>query len=202
MLDVSLRTPYLIEDERERLVSRWLEPHRRYHDLDHLSTVLSALDTLRSAGTMFDDEAVTLAAWFHDAIYEIGAPDNEERSAVLAEKMLTGRPCATEVARLVRATADHNITLADLNASALCDADLSILASDPPQYSKYCADVRDEYSRFEDSLYCAGRRQILERLLLHERLFHTEFGHKNWELRARRNLEAELQALQPAEDRR
>jgi len=202
MLDVSLRTPYLAEDEREHLVSRWREPHRRYHDLDHLRTVLSALDTLRSAGTEFDDEAVTLAAWFHDAIYEIGAPDNEERSAVLAEKMLTGRSCATEVARLVRATADHSTAPTDLNASALCDADLSILASDPPQYAEYRADVRDEYSRFKDSVYRAGRKQILERFLLHERLFHTEFGHKNWELRARRNLEAELRVLQPADDHR
>ena len=197
MSDGLTQTPYLTEAEREQLLSRWREPHRKYHNLDHLRTVLAALDEIRSAGVDFDHEVVTLAAWFHDAIYEIGAPDNEEQSAVLAENMLADRPCATEVARLVRATSDHSIDLTDLNASALCDADLSILSSDSSRYSKYCAAVRDEYSQFEDGLYRDGRSRVLKHLLNLERLFNTEFGHENWELRARRNLKAELRSLQP-----
>lgn len=197
MRDGITQTPYLTEAEREQLLSRWREPHRKYHDLNHLRTVLTALDEFRSAGASFDHEAVTLAAWFHDAIYDVGAPDNEEQSAVLAETMLAGRSCATEVARLVRVTASHNVALTDLNASALCDADLSILASDSSRYSRYCADVRHEYSRFEDSVYRAGRTRVLEHFLALERIFNTTFGYENWELRARCNLEAELRSLQP-----
>lgn len=195
MSDGVTQTPYLTEAEREQLLSRWREPHRKYHDLDHLRTVLTALDEFSSAGVSFDREAVTLAAWFHDAIYEVGAPDNEDQSAVLAETMLAGRSCANEVARLVRVTASHDVALTDLNASALCDADLSILASDSSRYSRYCADVRDEYSRFEDSVYRAGRTRVLDHFLTLERIFNTEFGYENWELRARRNLKAELRSL-------
>ncbi|WP_248658938.1 HD domain-containing protein [Gordonia sp. C13] len=159
---------------------------------------MSSLDNLRSAGTSFDDEAVTLAAWFHDAIYEVGAADNEDQSADLALRMLAGRSCAQEVARLVRATAEHRVDTNDVNASALCDADLAILASDSQRYSKYCADVRDEYSQFEDTLYYAGRSRVLEQLLSLDRLFNTDFGYENWESPARRNLETELRSIRPS----
>ncbi|MCK8614395.1 hypothetical protein M1L58_11075 [Gordonia sp. C13] len=198
MTDAPLRTRYLTQDERALLIARWREQHRKYHNLDHLLSVLSSLDNLRSAGTSFDDEAVTLAAWFHDAIYEVGAADNEDQSADLALRMLAGRSCAQEVARLVRATAEHRVDTNDVNASALCDADLAILASDSQRYSKYCADVRDEYSQFEDTLYYAGRSRVLEQLLSLDRLFNTDFGYENWESPARRNLETELRSIRPS----
>jgi predicted metal-dependent HD superfamily phosphohydrolase len=49
------------------LISRYGEPHRRYHDVRHLNDVLNAVDEL--AADARDADAVRLAAWFHDAVY-------------------------------------------------------------------------------------------------------------------------------------
>src|SRR4051794_38422637 len=105
------RWPGIAED----LLRRYAEPHRRYHTGTHLSEVLGHVDEL--AGEADDIEAVRLAAWFHDAVYAPLSGDNEERSAALAERVLTeaGAPAATvaEVARLVRLTASHEVAPGD-----------------------------------------------------------------------------------------
>ncbi|MFE3454781.1 hypothetical protein ACFXJ8_38250 [Nonomuraea sp. NPDC059194] len=92
------------------LVARWAEPHRRYHTLDHLRAVLDAIDRL--APVADDPDAVRLAAWFHDAVYDGKAGSDEERSAQLAQSRLArcGVPGerVAEVARLVRLTATHD----------------------------------------------------------------------------------------------
>ncbi len=188
-------TAYLNTQDRDALISRWSEPHRKYHDVRHLNQVISSLSVLRSAGTPFDEEAVQLAAWFHDSVYEIGSPDNEEKSASLAETMLTGRACAPEVARLVRVTATHTADICDQNAAALCDADLSILASSPSEYAAYNSSVRDEYSAVEDDAYKAGRTTVLNHLLDMDSLYKTDYGRAHWERRARENLRDELAQL-------
>ena len=50
----------------EDLLARWSEPHRRYHDIEHLRDVLDAVDLLDAHAA--DPMAVRLAAWFHDAV--------------------------------------------------------------------------------------------------------------------------------------
>jgi len=70
------------------LLARWRQPHRRYHDTEHLAEVLAAVDRL--AAEARDVAAVRLAVWFYDAVYD-GAPGvDEEASAVLAERVLAG----------------------------------------------------------------------------------------------------------------
>ena len=61
------------------LLDRWQEPHRHYHTIDHLAAVLSIVDA--QADEADDPQAVRLAAWFHDAVYDPRRTDNEELSA-------------------------------------------------------------------------------------------------------------------------
>ena len=67
------------------LLARWAEPHRGYHDLRHLAEVLDALDELTAGGP---PPAVVLAAWWHDAVYEGRAGEDERASAALAARVL------------------------------------------------------------------------------------------------------------------
>ncbi|MFG1949023.1 metal-dependent phosphohydrolase [Nonomuraea sp. NPDC048826] len=179
------------------LVARWSEPHRRYHDLDHLRAVLRAVDLIHEWAA--DPVAVRLAAWFHDAVYD-GRPGwDEERSAQLAQARLPrcGVPAArvAEVARLVRLTAAHDtLAGADRDGAVLCDADLAVLGGDG--YAGYAAKIRQEYAHVPDELFRQGRAQVLRRLLATPRLYRTPPARELWETRARAAMTAELAALE------
>jgi len=131
----------LTEELREDLLARWSETHRKHHTVAHLHEMLNAIGRLAESGTEFDREAVELAAWFHDAIYEIGRDDNEDRSAELARELLTSSPIRDEVARLVLVTKTHKVAGDDVNGAVLCDADLSVLGSEALRYRMYAAAV-------------------------------------------------------------
>ena len=61
----------------ENLITRYSEPHRKYHTTRHLLHVLTMIDRLADDHDVF---LVQLAAWFHDAVYAIppGQISNEE----------------------------------------------------------------------------------------------------------------------------
>ncbi|AZG47191.1 HD domain-containing protein [Gordonia insulae] len=195
MNDPDLVEPHLDQDQRDYLLSRWRESQRRYHTVDHLRQVLRSLAELQTAGVDFDATSVRLAAWFHDAVYDIPGHDNEIRSAELASTMLADQGLADEVARLVRITATHHVDPGDHNAAALCDADLSILAAPPADYARYRHQIRDEYARVPDEYFRPGRADVLRGLLNQQSIFHTVFGLAQWEDRARRNVTDEIAEL-------
>jgi predicted metal-dependent HD superfamily phosphohydrolase len=181
------------EETGTELMRRYAEPHRRYHTTTHLTEVLDRVDEL--AAEADDVEAVRLAAWFHDAIYDPTAQDNEERSAELAEHLLAGHPAVAEVARLVRLTTTHDPAEGDRDGAVLCDADLAILAAEPGRYAAYAAAVREEYAAVPDEDFRRGRADVLRRLLELPALFHTSKGRERWEQAARHNVRAELMLL-------
>jgi predicted metal-dependent HD superfamily phosphohydrolase len=180
------------------LLGRWAEPHRAYHDLAHLEEVLTRIDLL--ADEAEDADAVRLAAWFHDAVYDPKLTDNEERSAWLATTVLhrlqVPEPTVAQVARLVRVTATHEVVDGDRDAAVLCDADLAILAATTARYSTYVEGVRREYTHVDDASFARGRAAVLRGLVAHEPLFRTAYGREHWESGARANVLTELAHLE------
>lgn len=187
---------------RDLLLAAYDDPRRGYHDLRHLEEVLDHLDVLLAeAGAVpprVEGYVVRLAAWFHDAVYD-GAPDDEERSARLAEESLSaagvGAEDVAEVARLVRLTASHDPTAGDVAGALLSDADLAVLAAGPERYAEYLSGVRREYAHVPDDAFRRGRAEVLRGLLATPTLFRTATGRRRWERQARANVEAELAAL-------
>ncbi|MGW2740770.1 HD domain-containing protein [Streptomyces sp. NPDC001450] len=181
----------------DNLLTRWQEPQRRYHTIEHLAAVLDRIDVLEKYAA--DPDVVRLAAWFHDAVYLPDRSENEERSAHLAERALpeAGVPESktAEVARLVRLTVTHAPTDDDRNGQVLCDADLAILAAPPSAYATYTAEVREEYHFVPNDTFRAGRSAILRQLLDLPCLFRTPYGREHWEATARYNLAGELEML-------
>jgi len=182
-------------DVRDRLVARYTDPARGYHDARHLAEVLEHADRLL-ADEPADRTAVLMAAWFHDAVYD-AMPGAEDRSARLAETELhdSGVDVA-EVARLVRLTEFHDPPTEDTRGQALCDADLAILAAPPDRYADYAAGVREEYAAHSDADFRAGRLVVLRDLAAREWLFGSAYAREHWEPRARENLQAEIIALE------
>jgi predicted metal-dependent HD superfamily phosphohydrolase len=186
---------------RDDLLARWAEPHRTYHDTRHLAEVLQRVEEL--AGHAEHPDLVRCAAWWHDAVHDGRAGDDERASAALAREQLLGlgvaRRRADAVVELVLVTTDHDPgDPADPDAAVLCDADLGVLAADPARYEEYAADVRREYGHVPDDLFRAGRAAVLRRLLSHPRLFRTPRA-AAWEPVARENVSRELDALVAAQ---
>ncbi|MGY4708058.1 HD domain-containing protein [Mycolicibacterium sp. CBM1] len=178
------------------LLASWSEPHRRYHSLEHLRDILGHVEELASYAE--DADAVRLAAWFHDAVYA-GSPDDEERSARLAEQKLSGLNLAPalvdEVARLVRLTITHDPAAGDRNGEVLSDADLASLAVPRERYERNTAAIRAEYTHVPDDTFRKGRVQVLVALLGGPGVFRTEYARREWEGQAQGNLRAELATL-------
>jgi predicted metal-dependent HD superfamily phosphohydrolase len=179
------------------LLASWAEPHRRYHTLGHLREVLTRVEEL--ADHAVDPDAVRLAAWYHDSVYQ-GQPDDEENSAQRAEADLTALgidpSLIAEVARLVRLTVGHKPANGDHNGEALCDADLAVLGAEPQRYRANTAAVRAEYTHVPDIEFRAGRARVVRELLSGPALFHTPLARSRWERQARANLTDELRELE------
>jgi predicted metal-dependent HD superfamily phosphohydrolase len=179
----------------QAVVESWAEPHRRYHSLHHLRDVLARVEEL--ADYAADADAVRLAAWYHDVVYQ-GRSDDEERSAQRAESDLTALgiepTLVAEVARLVRLTITHRPAAGDRNGQALCDADLGVLGIDPQDYQQNSAAVRAEYTHVSDTDFRTGRARVVRDLLAGP-LFYTPLARSRWESQARSNLAHELAVL-------
>ena len=184
----------------ERLLQRYVEPHRHYHDLTHLAEVLAALRVLSWAADL--PVPVVCAAYWHDAVYDPRADDNEQRSADLALTELPRLGLAPdlvdEVVRLVLLTASHEPLPDDGNGSLLSDADLAVLAAGPERYEDYVAGVRREYAHLSPLAFRHGRGDVLRDLLGRPQLYATQEGRRRWEDAARRNVRAELSRLADA----
>ena len=179
------------------LLGRWSEPHRHYHTVAHLTAMLDVVDA--NADLAADPDAVRLAAWFHDAVYDPRAADSEERSAALAAGVLgaLGIPDRTvaEVGRLVRLTVGHDPDAGDRNGLLLVDADLAVLAGTPDHYDGYAAAVRLEYRHLSDERYTAGRAGVLSRLACVPALYRALPERTAMHRRAVANLRRELARL-------
>ncbi|WP_454083780.1 HD domain-containing protein [Georgenia sp. Marseille-Q6866] len=193
-----------IQRTARELVERWQEPERRFHNLRHLIDVLARVNELAEETHVPD--VVRLAAWYHGAVFNSSAQvayarrggEDEVASAALAGEQLAalGVPDAVteRVQELVRALARHDADEHDVDALALCDADLGTLAVEPQRYAAYRRAIREEYAHIPEPDYVASRLTILTRLLQRRRLFVSPFS-LSWEEPARENLTAELSHL-------
>lgn len=178
-----------------RLVARYGEAHRHYHTLEHVAACLDSLDRYAALAERLPE--VELALFFHDTVYDVPARNNEQRSAELARQELLALgvdPQATaRIAQQILATEHHRGASAD--AALVCDADLSILASEASVFDDFEARIRREYKSMPAALYRAGRRRVLEGLLERPRIYQVPLIREKLEHRARANLLRQLNAL-------
>lgn len=186
---------YITPELRSYLLECWNEPQRRYHNETHLRAVLRAIDSLEADGESFDGTAVRLAAWLHCAVFDPTESENNEKSAVLTERLLDPAAPVDEVARLVRLMGGHRVESGDLNGSVLSDADLAVLGADPETYDTYSQDVRHEFAHVPGERFVSGRIAALEGLVDRTSVYLTRAGRDAWEKQARANLNRELGLL-------
>ena len=184
--------PPLADESFDEILKLYASPGRFYHTLDHIQNVLETVEALRFQARNLN--AVRLAAWLHDVIYDSKASDNEERSAEFAVRLCEklSIPEGRLVADLILKTKTHDADDDKPDAQVLLDADLAVLGADESVYRIYAENIRREYDWVPEPEYRSGRRQVLERFLTKPRIYRFL---RKLEESARRNIAAEIAEL-------
>ena len=179
----------------EKLAQAYAEPQRHYHNQQHIAECLAEFDRARHLAQR--PEEVEFALWFHDAVYEPKAGDNEERSAAMARDCLERgglSKIAETVGDLVMATKSH-VTESGPDAALIVDVDLSIFGQSEQRFAEYEQQIRKEYRWVPGLIFKPRRIEILQHFLDRERIYTTEFFAAKYEETARRNLENSIRRL-------
>lgn len=180
-----------------KLQRAYHEPQRAYHNDRHLLDCLQQFDCVRDQAIA--PMQVEFAIWYHDAIYDPQASDNEARSAAWARRDLQqGRvqPARVEaIDDLIMAT-KHDSAAETPDAALLVDIDLSILGRSREEFVYYDQAIRAEYAWVPEDEYRLGRSAVLERLLARPSIYTTPWFRARYETAARRNLAVALEQLQ------
>ena len=202
------------------LETRYGEEQRHYHNIHHIRALLR--HSVKYADRISDKEAVDLAIYFHDVVYDPKSKTNEEDSADLFVNLCSPHINSTlceKVRQYIIETKKHDVSLSDDNDLKLfIDMDMSILGVHPTQYAIYSQQIRQEYEFVPEADYCRGRAAVLESFLQpstieiaqpqtisstesvpaqgnKKYIFATELCRSLWEEQARRNLAWECEIL-------
>jgi predicted metal-dependent HD superfamily phosphohydrolase len=170
---------------------------RHYHNLTHLENLWTALNQHKNL--IQDWDAILFALFYHDIVYHVLKKDNEEKSALLAEKRLKEINIPTEKVTLIKnhilATQSHELNHNN-DTNLFTDADLSILGSKEEVYKSYCQKIRKEYAIYPDFMYYSGRKKVLTHFLGMAYIYKTKHFRDLYEENARKNMTHELQLCQ------
>lgn len=179
-----------------QLQTAYSEPHRHYHNKQHIEAMLHHFDTV-SHHFQHPNEA-ELAIWFHDAIYKPFSSNNELNSARWAQDFLQAhnypKEATQRVYSLIMATL-HNGQVQRTDEQLLVDIDLSILGQPANVYQQFEKNVRKEYRFIPSFIFKKNRRALLEGMLGRENIYHTEYFRDLFEDVARDNIEQAIQNL-------
>ena len=183
------------------LVARYAEPHRAYHNLSHIRRCLADFDAARHLA-VYPDE-VEWALWFHDAVYDPRAADNEAQSAALAHRVArtsdVRRASAKRIYHLVLATR-HDVVPSDADQQLLADIDLASLGLPPEQFEANGRRIRQEYAFVPAEVFRPARAAILESFLSRPHVYATDLFRAEYEAQARRNLRRAVSRLREGAD--
>ncbi|MAP54463.1 hypothetical protein [Altibacter sp.] len=178
----------------KEIAVHYSNPSRYYHNLSHLSTMLTELEPVRSQCEAID--TLLFSIFYHDIIYFPTKSDNEHQSALLFKKRISNTSFRhiEECMSQIEATKTHELST-DNDTNLLLDLDLVILGKDPEAYSTYSKNIRKEYRIYPNLIYRSGRKKVLEHFLSLPAIYKTEYFRKNYEAQARTNLQNEWEQL-------
>ncbi|MFQ6022922.1 MAG: hypothetical protein ACE5NW_09380 [Acidiferrobacterales bacterium] len=179
----------------EELVQRYSEPHRHYHTCNHINHCLKQHDL--ATDFMDDPDAVEMGLWFHDAIYDPYASDNELRSAKLFANLVDDHvPPAfrRSVYDLILVTV-HPEQPKRLDEQFMVDIDLSSFGLAWEAFKRDSNAVRAEKPHVSDEQFFRGQVKFLQSLLDRPTFFFTDFFRARYETTARSNITRYIEDL-------
>jgi predicted metal-dependent HD superfamily phosphohydrolase len=178
------------DDLRRRLGG----PDRRFHNLHHIRDCLHRFDEV--VPLLTDPDAVEVALWFHDAVYEPSDGDNERRSAELFLASSQGADPAfrRRVCGLILATRHQGLAHSN-DRRFIEDIDLAGFGAPWDTFMRQGELLREEFASQTDDQYHTGQVIFLERLKQRPWFFATDYFRERYEAKAQENLDRLLALL-------
>lgn len=180
----------------KRLSEAYSEPHRFYHNLNHITHCLNEFEQIRDF--VPKPKEVEFAIWTHGWVYNLHRSDNEEKSCLAAvqalQKAQVSYPIQKDVWRLIMAT-KPGVVLKHDDENFLVDIDISIFGQPSDVFDVYEQQIRKEYEWVPEEKFKQARAEILKGYLDRDSIFHTLYFQKKYEDQARLNLEKSFEAL-------
>ena len=177
----------------QRILNSYAELHRHYHTLQHIRECFAHFDQIHHLCQR--PAELALAIWFHDAVYDVRANDNEQNSARWARACLDAATLPSEisqrVSQLIRSTAHHSIPQ-DNDEKLLSDIDLCIFSSNQVRFDEYERQVRAEYGWVPGFVYRRERKKVLNSFLQRPAIYFSPYFYERHEVAARHNLRRSL----------
>jgi predicted metal-dependent HD superfamily phosphohydrolase len=171
------------------------EPGRHYHTPNHIDHCIRQFDL--AVTEMDDADAVEMAIWFHDLVFENDANDNElqsaRRFAELADESMDAG-FKSRVYDLIMATAPPRQAKTN-DEGFMLDIDLSSFGLPWDDFVRDSQAVRQESPQLSDAEFFPGQRAFLESLVNREHFYFTEFFRSRIEDTARDNIRRHLRNL-------
>lgn len=174
----------------------YAEPHRFYHNIDHILFCLAQYDTFAPE----PHDWLEAAIWLHDVVYRPGYSGvrDEELSASWAASRLCSKwsPVETQIHALILATDHSCVDEFGGSADYIVDVDLSILGTS--SFGSYEKKIRREFGGVADRKYSRGRTEFLRRFLDSRPdgyIYRTEIFRGRYEKAAQANIQQLLEQL-------
>jgi predicted metal-dependent HD superfamily phosphohydrolase len=186
----------LVNECWNEIETNYSKKKRHYHTLAHLENLFKQLEVVKE--NIEDWDVILFTLFYHDVIYNVFKNDNEEQSALLAEKRMKQLTVPFETIDTCKnqifATKRHlQNTKSDTNY--FTDADLSILGADWETYFSYLNNVRKEYYIYPNLIYNPGRKKVLQHFLGMDKIYKTDYFFDKFEEQAKLNLQQEMGLL-------
>lgn len=186
----------LINELWDEVEKNYSGKKRHYHTLLHLENLLTKLTEVKSE--IQNWESILFTLFYHDIIYTALKSDNEENSALLAEKRMQQLSVSNDIIERCKnqilATKSHSKST-DSDTNYFTDADLSVLGQPWEIYSLYYKNVRKEYAIYPDFIYNPGRKKVIQHFLSMNSIYKTDYFYNQFEKVAKENLMKELSYL-------
>lgn len=202
-LETSMKNMEIAESETKAIFNDFMDAYdttdRGYHGLDHIESMLRDFDKVQKSGLgqqVRNPDAFKYSVFMHD--FRNGTPNDIAESidyAINSAKNL--RTADSEYVRKLISATDYTAhpEITSFDEALMQDLDLAILGRNPKEYQKYSHAVRQEYGKFDDSVYNPERIKVLQSFLDKENIYNTEYFRDNFEKAARENIQSEIQSL-------
>jgi pantetheine-phosphate adenylyltransferase len=156
---------------REDLISKLSEKHRYYHNVDHINNLIDMVGTYDASKyshnlSSIERKLLIVIALYHDAIYNVGSPTNEDDSAEYFISQCTKNRLEEMqiVASVIRDTKNH--TPSSKLSEIFCDFDLrGLKEGDFLSLLENEKKIFLEFQKYDYSDYKKGRIDFLQSFL-------------------------------------